>query len=111
MEVASAVALVLLAALAALWFAARNAITILVAEVRDGRLQVTRGGVAPRILADLADVVARPPAQRAVLKIVRSGGSAELEARGDLSAAQLQQLRNVVGSVPLAKLVNGRRPR
>jgi hypothetical protein len=28
---------------------------------------------------------------------------------GDLGDAQMQQLRNVVGSVPLAKLVNARR--
>jgi hypothetical protein len=30
---------------------------------------------------------------------------------GAVSPAQLQQLRNVVGSVPLAKLVNARRRR
>jgi hypothetical protein len=98
-------------ALALLWYAARRAITILVAEIRDGRIEVTRGGIAPRLLADLGDVVARPRVGRATLRIVRAGGAAELEATGDLSAAQLQQLRNVIGSVPLAKLVNTRKRR
>ena len=47
----------------------------------------------------------------ATLRIVRARGRAALEVSGAVSPAQLQQLRNVVGSVSLAKLVNvqGRR--
>jgi hypothetical protein len=100
------------AGLLLLWLAARAAITVCVAEVRDGRIEVTRGGIAPTVLADLGDVIAHPPIQRATLRIVRSQGAAELQAHGDLSPAQLQRIRNVIGSVPLAKLVNARaRPR
>jgi hypothetical protein len=101
----------IVAALALLWRAARAATTVCVAEVRDGRIEVTRGGIAPRVLADLGDVIAHPPVQRATLRIVRSQGAAELQARGDLTAAQLQRIRNVIGSVPLAKLANARRRR
>jgi hypothetical protein len=95
-------------ALALLWFAARGAITVCVAQVRDGRIEVTHGGIAPRLLADLADVVAHPRVERATLRIVRARGMAEVQATGDLSEAQAQRVRNVIGSVPLAKLVNAR---
>jgi hypothetical protein len=108
MDVAIAMLLATGLALALLWRAARGAITICVAEVRDGRIEVTHGGIAPRLLADLGDIVARPPVQRATLRILRSRGAAEVETSGDISEAQAQRARNVIGSVPLAKLVNAR---
>lgn len=97
-----------LAALVLLWFAARGAITLCIAEVREGKLEVTHGGLAPRVLADLSDVLVRPRVERATLRVVRARDHAKVEATGDLTAAQLQQLRNVIGSVPLAKLSNVR---
>ena len=108
MDVLLAMLAATIVALVLLWFAARTAITLCIAEVREGKVQVTHGGVAPRILADLADVVARPRVERATLRILRSRGRAEIEIEGDLSAAQIQQARNVIGSVPLAKLANAR---
>jgi hypothetical protein len=108
LDVVVAMAAATLVAIALLWFAARSAITVCVAEVRDGKIEVTHGGVAPRILADLRDVVVRPRVERATLRILRARGRAELDAKGDLTEAQLQQLRNVIGSVPLAKLANAR---
>ena len=111
MDVLFATAVLLFVALGAFLVAVRNALTILVAEVKDGVVVVKRGGVAPRVLADLADVVARPPVRSATLRIARSNGGAVLAARGDLSEAQLQQLRNVIGTVPRAMLVNTRRRR
>jgi hypothetical protein len=108
MDVVLAMLAATIVAMALLWFAARGAITVCVAEVRDGRIEVTHGGIAPRVLADLGDVVARPRVKRATLRIVRSRGFADVEARGDLSEAQAQRVRNVIGSVPLAKLANVR---
>jgi len=99
---------VILGALACVYLAARRHVTVCVAEVRNGKIRVTRGGLAPAILSDLADVVARPPVARATLRVVRAGGFAELTVRGSVSAAQTQQLRNVIGSVPLARLINVR---
>lgn len=96
-------------ALIALWASARAAVTVCVLDVSSGEVIVRSGGVAPRVLADIGDVVARPKIARATLRIVRQRGRAALEVRGAVSPAQLQQLRNVVGSVPLAKLVNARR--
>jgi hypothetical protein len=98
-------------ALALLLVAARRAVTVCAAEVRGGRLIVRRGGLAPRILADLGDVVQRPPITRAALRIVRDRGLAKVEIRGEVSPAQAQQIRNVIGSVPLAKLVNATKRR
>ena len=92
------------------WSASRSAITIAVAEVRDGKLEVTRGGLSPRALGDLRDVVSRPRIRSATLRIVRQKDKARLEVQGDVSEQQLQRLRNVVGNVPLAQLVKaGRR--
>ena len=108
MDVVLAMLAATVVALGLLWFAARSAITLCVAEIRDGRVQVTHGGIAPRILADLADVMTRPRVERATLRILRARGRAEVEIEGDLSAAQIQQVRNVIGSVPLAKLANAR---
>jgi len=108
MEVMIAMVAATAVAATLLWFAARRAITVCVAEVRDGRVSVTHGGIAPRILADIADVMARPRVDRATLRIVRASGLAEVAIEGDLNDNQIQQVRNVVGSVPLAKLANAR---
>jgi hypothetical protein len=51
-------------------------------------------------------VMRRPKVAQATLRITRSGKHAELHVRGDVSEAGKQQLRNVIGRVPLAKLVN-----
>ena len=93
----------------ALYWTARNAVTIAVIDVEKGKLRVKRGGIAARVLADVGDVVRRPRARRATIRIVRERGFAKLHMSGDLTDAQMQQLRNVIGSVPLAKLVNARR--
>jgi hypothetical protein len=94
--------------LVALYVSARVAITVCVLEVVEGQVFIRRGGLASRIRADIEDVVARPKVERATLRILRDRGRAVLEVKGAVSAAQQQQLRNVVGSVPLAKLVNAR---
>ena len=106
---ALAFAALALAALVALWLAARAATTVCVLEVERGRVRVTRGGIAPRVLGDIADVVRRPAVARATVRITRDGGRAALAMTGDLTPDQRQQLRNVVGTVPLARLGRARR--
>jgi hypothetical protein len=102
--VLAAAGVMLVIALALVWAGAKNAITVCVAEVNNGKISVTRGGLAPRVLADVADVVKRPKVKHARLRVVRAKDHARLEARGDLSDDQLQRLRNVIGTVPLAQL-------
>lgn len=95
----------------ALYVAARRAITIVELSIEKGNVQVVRGGIAPPILADLRDVAKRPPIKSARVRVVRASGRAEVQfpSVGDMSDAQKQQIRNVVGSVPLARLINARR--
>ncbi len=96
-------------ALVALYVASRRAITIAELTIRRGRVEVVRGGVAPPVLADLRDVAAKPPIEDGHVRILRASGRAEVKLGGKISDAQAQQLRNVIGSVPLARLVNARR--
>ena len=107
MEVLVAIAVATVIAIGLLWFAARGAITVAICEVKDGRLELTHGDLSPRVLSDLKDVVKRPKAQGTV-RVLRHREHASVEVRGDFSEAQLQQLRNVVGTVPLAKLTHKR---
>jgi hypothetical protein len=111
LRVEVAVAAFAAVAIGALWLSARNATTVCVLEVTAGNVVVRWGGLAPRILADIGDVASHPAIARATLRIVREGGRAVLHVRGAVSPEQMQQLRNVIGSVPLAKLANARRRR
>jgi hypothetical protein len=96
-------------ALGLLFWRARDAITICVIEVERGRAKIKRGGMAPRVFSDIGDVVKKPRVARATIRVVRSRDRAKVEVSGKIGDAQVQQLRNVIGSVPLAKLVNARR--
>ena len=96
------------AAICVLLLVARRATTILAAEVRDGVLNVRHENITPRVLADIRDVVRTPPVKYALIRVVRRDRRAQLDARGSLTSAQLQQLRNVIGVVPLAQLVRKR---
>jgi hypothetical protein len=87
------------------WMNARAAITIAIAEIRNGKLDVTRGRLSPRVLGDLRDVATRLRIKSATLRIVRAKDHARLEVQGDVSERQVQTLRNVVGNATLAQLV------
>jgi hypothetical protein len=102
------VAVAAAALLALRWSIRRNA-TVLLARVADGELTVVRGAIAPRVLGDLRDVVKKPPIARATLRIVKSEGLARLDIDGAVTEAQAQQLRNVVGALPLSALMNAPR--
>jgi hypothetical protein len=91
------------------WVNARAAITIAVLEIESGKIRVTRGGLAPRVLEDLRDVVSRPQVRSATVRVLRDKEHARLEVHGDIPEPQMQRLRNVVGTVKLAQLVNARR--
>jgi Protein of unknown function (DUF3634) len=88
---------------------ARSAITIAVAEIRGGKVEITRGGLAPRVLDDLRDIASRPRIDSANLRIVRAKDRARVEIRGAVSDQQAQRIRNVIGNVPVAQLVKANR--
>jgi Protein of unknown function (DUF3634) len=110
MAVVVAFAVATLLGLVALWWSARGAITICVLEVVDGKVALAKGALAPRVLADLQDIVKRPKVKSATLRISRAKDFAKLEVSGTVSKLQRQQLQNLVGNVPVAKLAGTRRP-
>ena len=91
------------------WASSRSAITIAVLEIEDGKLNVTRGGLSPRVVSDLRDIAARPRIKAATVRIVRAKDHARVEVHGKVDPNQVQRVRNVVGSIPLAQLVKAGR--
>jgi hypothetical protein len=79
---------------------------LFVVEVRAGQARQSRGRLPRRLLQDIADIVAKPPAH-GTLRALRDDGRARIVAHGDFGAAQLQQVRNVVGTYQLAQIVAG----
>jgi hypothetical protein len=93
-----------------LWTSSRAAVTIAVATVRDGRLEVTRGALSPRVLEGLRHVAAgRPPVTSATIRVMRAKDRARVEVSGTLTEAQIQQIRNIVGVLKLPEVSRGRR--
>ena len=97
-----------IAALAALYVASLRATTIVDLAIEKGKLRVVRGGVAPPILADLRDIAASAAIDEGHIRVVRASGRAEVQLRGNIDARAAQRIRNVIGSVPLARLINAR---
>lgn len=110
MAVLVACALSVAIGLVLVWANARAAITIAIAEIDDGKLTVTKGGLSSRVLGDLRDVVSRPKVKHATVRILRAKDKARLEVEGEVSEQQLQRLRNIVGNVPVAQLAKSGRP-
>ncbi len=99
------VTLVFTVAVIALVTAVRRWQTLCVLDVVDGVVTITRGGLPPSILSDVKDVAKRRPKMgRARITVRREGGRAYVRFRGGVTDAQAQQIRNVIGSVPLARL-------
>jgi hypothetical protein len=92
-----------------LWLSARRAITICVLEVVEGKVTLTKGSLSPRVLSDVEDVVRKPKVKSATLRLSRAKDFATLEASGSLTKTQRQQLQNLIGNVPVAKLAGTRR--
>ncbi len=101
---------VTLVCLFGLWFAARRAITVFVGDIVDGDLVVRRGAIAPRVLQGMREVVKRSEIKRGSLRIERDAGHARLICSTSIPGSDAQRLRNVVGSMPLAMLLNAGTP-
>lgn len=98
---------VTLVALLGLFFAARRDITLCELEIEKSDLFVTSGHIAPSVLSDMRDVVRRERIKHGTLRVLRVKDHARLEASDELTQKQIQTLRNVLGQVPLAKLLAG----
>lgn len=95
------------AAIAGVYVASLRATTIVDVVFEKGKLRVIRGGVAPPILADLRDIAR--DIDSGELRVLKNRGTAEVELKGPIDPRAAQRLRNVIGSVPLARLINARR--
>jgi hypothetical protein len=84
---------------------------LFVLRVSRGRVEVVRGGVPPRLLADLRDVLRRDAGADGVVRVTTDAGRARVDAKGKLAPELLQRLRNVVGTWDVAKIRAGRRAR
>jgi hypothetical protein len=76
-----------------------------------GRIRIARGRLPQRLLDDLSDVLRATPAVEGTLRGVSEGGRVRLYADADLSDAQRQRLRNVVGQWSVTEVRNAPRPR
>ena len=103
------ITLIVAGAVAGLWLAIRRAVTIAELAVEDGAIRLVRGGIPSAVLTDLRDVLSDPPVRVARLRIVRAVKYAEVRISGEVSASQVQRIRNIIGSVPLARLASARR--
>jgi hypothetical protein len=84
--------------------AARRALTLFVIEIRQGHVVRAHGRIPPALLNDL--LVVSPPglAHRWVVRCRIEQGRARLTTEGPLNQDTLQQLRNLLGLWPLARL-------
>jgi hypothetical protein len=90
-----------------LW-AARRANELFAIRVVRGTALHIRGRVPPALFSAIAEVVARPPIERATLRAVLRGRVPTLEVGGNVPDYQIQQLRNVLGQFPAARIRSGR---
>lgn len=109
MDVRIIALVVVIGSIVALFVASRRATTIAELVIHRGVVRVERGGIAPPVLADIRDVARSPAIDDVRVRIVRSSGRAEVSISGTISDAQAQRIRNVVGSVPFARLINARK--
>jgi hypothetical protein len=93
-----------------LW-AARRANELFAIRVLRGTALHIRGRVPAALFSAIAEVAARPPIERATLRAVLRGRVPTLEVAGNVPDYQIQQLRNVLGQFPTARIRAGRAAR
>jgi len=93
-----------------LW-AARRANELFAIRVQRGTAHHIRGRVPPALFSAIAEVVARPPIEQATLRAVLRSRMPALEVVGNVPDYQIQQLRNVLGQFPTARIRAGRAAR
>lgn len=90
-----------------LW-AARRANELFAIRVEHGVAFHVRGRVPPALFSAIAEVVSRPAIERATVRAVLRNRFPALEVSGQIPDYQVQQLRNVLGQFPAARIRMGR---
>lgn len=86
-----------------LWLT-RNATVLMTGRVRNGALEGVRGHAPKGLIREMTDVLRTRPVSDGRLRVYIRGGAPALEVSGDLTEAEVQRLRNVLGCWPLAKI-------
>jgi hypothetical protein len=73
-------------------------------EFRDRLLRRARGRIPPKLLHDFLDVLPRKHQGRLLMRCLAESDRARLVARGDITDDMAQQMRNLLGLWPLARL-------
>ncbi|MBK7583582.1 MAG: DUF3634 family protein [Myxococcales bacterium] len=95
-----------------LWVAISRSNELFCLQVRGGKARVVRGRLPQRLLDELGDVLGRPPLRSARIRVVVEDRAARVVVdQGSVPPDQLQQLRNVVGTFPVAAIRAGGRAR
>jgi Protein of unknown function (DUF3634) len=76
-----------------------------------GDVRIARGRIPQRLLDDIRDVLRETPALKGTLRGVSEDRRVQLYAEAELSDAQRQRLRNVVGQWSVTQVRNAPRPR
>jgi hypothetical protein len=104
MEIYLVAALIVVASIVVLRWAARGALTICELRADNGSTTVVRGGVAPSVMRDLREITESEALDGVRITVSRDKHGARVTTTGPIDAGALQRIRNVVGSVPLARL-------
>lgn len=106
-----AFALLLLLGLWPLVVALLRANELFCLRLRDGRIRIARGRIPQALLDDVGDVLRDPPVAEGTLRGVSEDGRVRLYPEADLTEAQRQRLRNVIGRWTVSQVRNAPRPR
>jgi hypothetical protein len=83
---------------------------LFVLRVSAGQLKFIRGRMPQALFDQISDILRGSHAEGALI-VVKEDGRPRVTTRGQFDAGLLQQIRNVIGLYPLAKLLAGGRPR
>jgi Protein of unknown function (DUF3634) len=88
-----------------IWWGLSRATEVFFLRVHDGRIRRARGRLPRALLGEIEDVLARTQCSGWV-RAKRSRGAVVVDVRGDFGAGTTQQLRNVIGTVPLQRMIS-----
>lgn len=97
-------AVVLVAAIVALYVAADRARTIAVCVFERGKVRVVRGRLRAEVVAEIADVAKRMSLGSGEVRVQKQKDVAVIVVKGVSDPRAEQQLRNALGRFPLARM-------
>lgn len=111
MPVELALVLLLVALAIPFGIAIRRSTELFMVVARDGKVEIARGRVPPRLFDDIEDVLRRPPVEHGVVRVVAEQTRPRVIVTGSINDVQAQRIRNVVGRFDVAQIRTGRRRR